>query len=302
VIDGVSVSRPCCSVHNCFNELQTPQDRFCFAHLSLEMQCAVIGCSNPVWTGSLMCCNPNHEAAEVQHTVQGQSRFQLQEQLAHACAIRDHTTQSSPPRPGDDSSGEDLEPAQNGTAQQHRRIRAHFGRSYTHCEELVVSPCGMIHAHETFYGAEGVGSIADLLKHVFRDPHTRPSHIFYDNNCTLAQHVKDNPFFTDIGLSMDVFHFQCKHSETDTFYQENCNPAAFPELQDDNGGWYFNSSACEQVNAWFGNFHSITRGMKPVKFDFFLDEMISCQNKETLKKLLQRGNKPSVWRPVPHSR
>lgn len=160
VIDGVSVSRPCCSVHNCFNELRTPQDRFCFAHLSLEIQCAVIGCSNPVRTGSLTCRNPNHEAAEVQHTVRGQSRFQLQERLAHARAIRDRTAQSSPPRPGDDASGEDSEPAQNGTAQRHQRIRAQFGRSYTHCEELVVSPCGMIHARETFYGAEGVGSVA----------------------------------------------------------------------------------------------------------------------------------------------
>ncbi|KAG1744512.1 uncharacterized protein EDB91DRAFT_1080627 [Suillus paluster] len=75
------------------------------------------------------------------------------------------------------------------------------------------------------------------------NPLTRPSHIFYDNNCHLAQHVKDDPFFNDISLSVDVFHFNCKHSKNDLFCQENCNPMAFPELTvDGDGKWYFNSS------------------------------------------------------------
>jgi hypothetical protein len=131
---------------------------------------------------------------------------------------------------------------------------------------------------------------------VFRDPETRPTHVFFDNNCRLALHVKDDPFFQDIRLSVDVFHFECKHSKQDTFCQENCNPAAFPELKTDSGEWYFNSSACEQTNSWFGNFNPITRGMKPVKFDFFLDEMILCRNEQTLKKLEKTGKNPSVWK------
>jgi hypothetical protein len=131
---------------------------------------------------------------------------------------------------------------------------------------------------------------------VFRDPETCPTHVFFDNNCQLTLHVKDDPFFQDIGLSVDVFHFKCKHSKQDTFCQENCNPAAFPELKTDTSEWYFNSSACEQTNSWFGNFNPITRGMKPVKFDFFLDEMILCRNEQTLKKLEKTGKNPSVWK------
>jgi hypothetical protein len=40
-----------------------------------------------------------------------------------------------------------------------RKLRARFGRRRTHNEQLVVAPCGMILARETFYGAEGVGSV-----------------------------------------------------------------------------------------------------------------------------------------------
>jgi hypothetical protein len=91
-----------------------------------------------------------------------------------------------------------------------------------------------------------------MVKHHFRDD-IRPDHIFFDNNCPLAKMVKDDPFFHDIGLTVDVFHFKSKHSETDTFCQTHCNPAAFPELStEDSKGWYFNSSIAEQTNVWLG--------------------------------------------------
>ena len=57
-----------------------------------------------------------------------------------------------------------------------------------------------------------------------------PNHIFFDNNCTLGQMVKNNPIFKNVGLTVDIFHFTCKHTESDTFCQENCNPHAYPEL------------------------------------------------------------------------
>jgi hypothetical protein len=47
----------------------------------------------------------------------------------------------------------------------------------------------------------------------------RPDHIFFNSNCILAKLVKKNPFFDEIDLSVDVFHFNCKHSEIDTFCQ-----------------------------------------------------------------------------------
>jgi len=79
-----------------------------------------------------------------------------------------------------------------------------------------------------------------MIKRTFRLVGHMPNHIFYDNNCSMKRHVKDDPDFANVGLPVDVFHFKCKHSESDTFCQENCNPALFPELLCEDGkGWFF---------------------------------------------------------------
>ena len=74
-----------------------------------------------------------------------------------------------------------------------------------------------------------------MVKRSFRIAGHMPNHIFFDNNCTLGKLVKNDPDFNNVGLSVDVFHFKCKHSETDTFCQLNCNPASFPELAGEDG-------------------------------------------------------------------
>jgi hypothetical protein len=95
----------------------------------------------------------------------------------------------------------------------------------------------------------------------------------------LAKMVNNDLFFARIGLSVDVFHFKSKHSETDTFCQNNGNPAAFPELTSDDGkGWRFNSSIAEQTNGWLGGYHSICHKMIAHKYNVFLDELILCRN------------------------
>ena len=134
-----------------------------------------------------------------------------------------------------------------------------------------------------------------MIKRTFR-ARRMPDFIFYDNNCTLARHVKEDPAFEGIGLPVDVFHFKCKHSQSDTFCQQNCNPALFPDLlREDDQGWYFNSSIAEQTNVWLGGYHAICREMLPEKFDFFLDEMILQRNKMTRSKLERDGYVPSYW-------
>ncbi|KAI0082897.1 hypothetical protein BDY19DRAFT_999125 [Irpex rosettiformis] len=102
-------------------------------------------------------------------------------------------------------------------------------------------------------------------------------------------------FFDNVGLSVNVFHFNCKHSITDTYCRQHCDPRSFPELQNDDGSWYFNSSAAEQVNSWIGKYQSICREMVHEKFEFFLDEMIMRRNKVTLTKLKRDGHMPNYW-------
>jgi hypothetical protein len=43
-----------------------------------------------------------------------------------------------------------------------------------------------------------------MIKCIFHTDDIKPQHIFYDNNCTLSKMVKDNPYFKNIGLSVDV--------------------------------------------------------------------------------------------------
>ena len=115
-----------------------------------------------------------------------------------------------------------------------------------------------------------------MIKCTFHED-IKPDHIFFDNNCTLASIVQDNkdPFFDDIELTVDVFHFKSKHLETNIFCQQNCNPAAYPELiSEDNKGWYFNSSITEQTNVWLRGYHAICQEMLVDKYTFFLYEMI----------------------------
>lgn len=107
----------------------------------------------------------------------------------------------------------------------------------------------------------------------------------------------ENPdhFFDDVGLSVDVFHFHCKHSVTDTYCRDNCDPGSFGELRNEDGSWYFNSSAAEQVNSWIGKYQSMCREMVRERFEFFLDEMIMRRNRVTLEKLESDGCMPTYW-------
>jgi hypothetical protein len=67
---------------------------------------------------------------------------------------------------------------------------------------------------------------------------------------------------------------------------------AYPELLDEDGGYYFNSSIAEQINVWFSAFHNICHEMTPVKYEFFLDEMIIRRNRVTLATLHAQGKRP----------
>jgi hypothetical protein len=67
----------------------------------------------------------------------------------------------------------------------------------------------------------------------------------------------------------------------------------YPELMGPDGKtWFFNTSAAEQTNVWFGGYHSMCREMTAVKFNFFLDEMIRLRNQLTVAKLEAQGHYP----------
>ena len=135
-----------------------------------------------------------------------------------------------------------------------------------------------------------------MIKRTYRLPGTMPEHIFFDNNCQIAKIVRNDPAFAHVGLTVDVFHFKCKHSEKDVFCQQQCNPVAYPELQGENGkAWYFNSSIAEQTNSWLGGYQAICREMLVDRYNFFLDEMVRRRNLITMERLKQQGHMPGTW-------
>ena len=106
----------------------------------------------------------------------------------------------------------------------------------------------------------------EIIKRTYRLPSTMPDHILFDNNCSITK--------INVGLTVDVFHFKCKHSKEDQFCQENCDPSKYPELLGEDGKpWYFNSSIAEQTNGRLGGYQAICWEMSAHRYNFFLDEM-----------------------------
>ena len=128
-------------------------------------------------------------------------------------------------------------------------------------------------------------------------PIRKPQFLFYDNNCTLCKHMnaQHDHSLDDTGRPVDNFHFECKHSRTDTFCVGSCDPKLFPELRHADGSWRFNSSKAEQTNVWLGGYHSICREMASDKFEFFLDEMIMRKNTLVVASLRDKGHLPAHY-------
>jgi hypothetical protein len=92
-------------------------------------------------------------------------------------------------------------------------------------------------------------------------------------------------------MPVDVFHFKSKHKESDTYCQQFCNPAAFPELINGDN-WRINTSICEQTNVWLGGYQAILRDMESTRYNFYLDEMIKRRNRFVVAELARKGHNP----------
>ncbi|KAJ3500906.1 hypothetical protein NMY22_g19105 [Coprinellus aureogranulatus] len=182
------------------------------------------------------------------------------------------------------------------------KFKAKLNRIRTHNEQTAVRPCGVCLGRVTMYGAEAVSNILVMLKKIFSVPGARkPQHVFYDSNCDAHRQSRKDPWFnpphkTDddpgVGMCVDVWHFKNKHKVSHEYCQKNCNPAQYPELMDDDGSWFFNTSIAEQINAWLGGFHSICREMLPARYEFFLDEMMRLHNIRVIRRLAEAGHYP----------
>lgn len=134
-----------------------------------------------------------------------------------------------------------------------------------------------------------------MLKQVFQEPGSMPEYFIYDNCCGVYNHLQatDDPLLKTMGFPVDAFHYDCKHKVTDIVCRQHCNPRKFPELLNPDGTWYFNSSKCEQLNAWLRGYQAIFREMNAERYDFLLDELILRKNRALVAKLEKDGHLPS---------
>ncbi len=134
-----------------------------------------------------------------------------------------------------------------------------------------------------------------MLKQVFREPGSMPEYFIYNNCCGVYNHLQatEDPLLETMGFSVDAFHYDCKHKVTDVIRRQHCNPRKFPKLLNPGGTWYFNSSKCEQLNAWLRSYQAIFWEMNSDRYEFLLDELIMRKNRALVAKLEKDGHIPS---------
>ncbi|EIW54821.1 uncharacterized protein TRAVEDRAFT_39313 [Trametes versicolor FP-101664 SS1] len=277
VTDGISIGHPCCAVHDCPHPIRTQKgSRYC-AH-----ECSVIACGLRASPGFRTCAEPAHRALDEYLRLENRAMFQLRRRLEqlHPGSKSTSTAPStilSPSQLGrlintpaqstgdtsvpvsapDDSAPSDstllgeLESLlDNATSPAgNKQHRAQFGRRRTHNEEVAVASCGVILGRATFYGSEAINGV-------------------------LGADADTRAHFSHCVLPVDVFHFKCKHKESDVVCGTHCNPYIWPELRTEKGAWRFNSSAAEQANVWLDKFQPIVREMQVDRYNFFLDERV----------------------------
>lgn len=139
--------------------------------------------------GRRTCSIKEHQDVEDVYDLRGQSRFQLQERLDRARVSHpddalandvDSSELVDPTNaeeefelddqgrvlPLDTRTGNTPAPA---VAKKKKRVRAQFGRRRTFCQELLIAPCGLIGYRTTYYGAEGVASVAVRSLSIYLD-------------------------------------------------------------------------------------------------------------------------------------
>jgi hypothetical protein len=208
VMDGITLGRPTCSVPHCTIPLANKRHHFCPTHANFNQKCVIVGCDKRISAPDKRTCDdPTHQRVEAIHVERKGAAFQLKEKLKRAKVAHpkhgealdlpvahiieqdddlDETyeivgdrvipseeeavTQTTLARASLNATIVGNVPIQAPGPSTKKKIRAQFGRSRTHNEQILVAPCGIIIARETFYHAESItavvvrGNILPLLK------------------------------------------------------------------------------------------------------------------------------------------
>ena len=165
-MDGITIGHPRCHAYHCIQRLESPRDRHCLNHRNLDSQCAVVGCTRPISDGKRTCNTPSHRNHENHRRQQGQALFELKRRLA-ARSVASHIRSLPSEQPGSMNDGLDDPDIQNllddpavpsnvqaKSKDTEKKMKSTLTRKWTHNEQLLVRPCGVIVARATFFEAE----------------------------------------------------------------------------------------------------------------------------------------------------
>jgi hypothetical protein len=179
-------------------ELASTKHRFCPQHADEHgKQCCIVGCTRPARDNHLTCDEEDHQQIEEVHTQRTRAAFQLRHRMERAQVAHPRSSQAVEANLSDLVAEEEVPeetyeilggqaypsqpdhvPTQRAAAFQSindanhgpqqpaassgnsRKLRAKFGRTRTHNEQILVAPCGVIIARETFFNAKAIPSIA----------------------------------------------------------------------------------------------------------------------------------------------
>lgn len=161
ISDGVTVGWPTCGVPKCTVDLHSPKDTFCPVHLKMTGICRVVGCEVNVEEGSKACGDPEHQAAEQNYVETGTAAFQLKKRFEQSRQVNDMSNTIWQEGEELDTGSEAVFEAVVGDDKgKSKKLRAQFGQKCTHNEQLIIAPCGIILARQTFHHSEAFSLVA----------------------------------------------------------------------------------------------------------------------------------------------
>lgn len=183
-MDGVTVGHPRCNISQCTNRLLSPRDRFCQVHLDLQHVCAADGCSAPSSKGFRTCDHQDHRQLELERREAAKAIFRLKARLERAAGPTVDTTHSEEEvdlidqiYPESDAFLVDASTKAEAPAAKQRSkkpsIRSALTRRWTHNEQLMFRPCGIIISRATCFEAE---SVSNAKARTYLDSTAAPVH------------------------------------------------------------------------------------------------------------------------------
>lgn len=135
VTDGVTLGHPCCNIADCKEPLAKVTDEFCHLHVDNGARCCVRGCMMPREQGFRTCVLREHRAEENSRIMRGRRPKDPKKRLV----------------------------TENG---RRKALKGTFSRKWTHNEQLMVRPCGVVIGRATFYQWESMTAVkAGHLSH-----------------------------------------------------------------------------------------------------------------------------------------